>query len=168
MRFFLNLTYSSSAFQRARLELQHIKTATLVRGNVSETRILLILPALQSGVHRVCLDFLASEQPKSGNRGRPDRPSAAVSTCFVFLNGGILVYHRLKAFLWFLKKSDNFWYPKKIGVPSEVSIVSPSRLVQIQQIRGYSSSGAGFRGFRPFTGAGRTAPAPPYRLVLYF
>ena len=55
-----------------------------------------------------------------------------------------------------------------IGVPIEVSIVSPSRLVQIQQIRGYSSSGAGFRGFRPFTGAGRTAPAPPYRLVLYF
>ena len=34
---FLNLIYSSSAFQRTRLELQRTKNTTLARGSVSET-----------------------------------------------------------------------------------------------------------------------------------
>ena len=38
MRFFLNLIYSSSAFQRTRLELQRTKNTSLANGNVSETR----------------------------------------------------------------------------------------------------------------------------------
>ena len=37
MRFFKNLIYASSAFQRARLKLQRTKTTTLARDNVSET-----------------------------------------------------------------------------------------------------------------------------------
>ena len=39
MRFFLNLIYASSVFQRTRLELQRNKTATLARGSVSESDI---------------------------------------------------------------------------------------------------------------------------------
>ena len=64
MRFFLNLIYSSSAFQCIQLELQRTKTTTLARGNVSETQTQLFLNVLnENNVPKADYTVLMFEEP---------------------------------------------------------------------------------------------------------